>query len=140
MPNKETKKEVYDSGLDCEMKKDRNFQNDNVERMSIINSSLSVPISYLLKPSFANFYTEETFGFFLKKINGYYTNREILTKKNWVIYGLKYLPIEICKHKSMNSTVENGHQFEWVHDTSKWQINIMCLRTRQPKEDTRSLK
>lgn len=76
-----------------------------------------MPISYLIKPSFANVYTEELFGFF-KNISGHYTNREILTK-NWVIYGLKYLPIEICKHKSMNSTVENGHYFEWVHDTSR---------------------
>lgn len=101
--------------MDCEIKK--NFENDNIERTPIVNNSLSVPISYLIKPSFANVYTEELFGF-LKNISGYYTNREILTK-NWVIYGLKYLPIEICKHKSMNSTVENGHYFEWVHDTSR---------------------
>ena len=120
------------------MKKDGNFQNDNFERTSVVNSSLPVPISDLIKASFTNFYLKN-YSDLKKNISGYYTNREILTKI-WVIYGLKYLPIEICKHKSMNSTVENGHHFEWVHDTSRWQISIMCLRTRQPKEDTRLLK
>lgn len=86
--------------------------------------------SYLIKPLFANFHTEELFRF-LNIINGYYTNKETWTKK-WGIGGLKCFPTDtiIYKDKSMNSTMEKWMNFEWTHDTIGWQINFMCLRTQ----------